>query len=259
MHQWDQPGGKSVAPTYRVARVNVGLGELQVKYVVTVAVAVDVTKKREKQVRARKKKTLEEGLEKICAGFLALRVWCAVGTETSAEAGGRETVLVLGSFAVCWWCGWYIVVAIVLLLLSLSCFCVVLPQKQTMRLLVHAVSGVLVVIARRCRSRGSWYGPRHLLFYTFPLVDAVCTLQAVVDSEQARVVGTVIDEIVNLVRRARFNRFVPQAYLPLRNLPPPKVRPCLLHRPDFAGRTWYMGGRSVFCSKIVSDALLQAC
>ncbi|CAM9350679.1 unnamed protein product [Scytosiphon promiscuus] len=50
-------------------------------------------------------------------------------------------------------------------------------------------------------------------------------LQAVVDSEQARVVGTVIDEIVNLVRRARFNRFVPQAYLPLRNLPPPKVLP----------------------------------
>lgn len=47
--------------------------------------------------------------------------------------------------------------------------------------------------------------------------------QAVVDSEQGRVVGAAIDEIVNLVRRARFNRFVPQAYLPLSNLPPPKV------------------------------------
>eukprot|EP00903_Cladosiphon_okamuranus_P020548 g18860.t1 len=50
-------------------------------------------------------------------------------------------------------------------------------------------------------------------------------LQAVVDSEQGRVVGAVIDEIVNLIRRAKFNRFVPQAYLPLSNLPPPKVRP----------------------------------
>lgn len=30
VHQWDQPGGKAIAPTYRVARVNVGVGELQV-------------------------------------------------------------------------------------------------------------------------------------------------------------------------------------------------------------------------------------
>lgn len=30
VHQWDQPGGKAVAPKYRVARVNVGVGELQV-------------------------------------------------------------------------------------------------------------------------------------------------------------------------------------------------------------------------------------
>ncbi|CAM9289215.1 unnamed protein product [Ectocarpus sp. 8 AP-2014] len=50
-------------------------------------------------------------------------------------------------------------------------------------------------------------------------------MQAVVDSEQGRVVGAVVDEIVNLVRRSRFNRFIPQAYLPLRNLPPPKVHP----------------------------------
>lgn len=48
--------------------------------------------------------------------------------------------------------------------------------------------------------------------------------QAVLDSEQGRVLGTAIGEIVNLVRRARFNRFIPQAFLPLRNLPPPKVR-----------------------------------
>lgn len=47
--------------------------------------------------------------------------------------------------------------------------------------------------------------------------------QAVLDSEQGRVVGAAIDEIVNGVRRAKFNRFVPQAYLPLSNLPPPKV------------------------------------
>lgn len=48
--------------------------------------------------------------------------------------------------------------------------------------------------------------------------------QAVLDSEQGRVVGAAIDEIINGVRRAKFNRFVPQAYLPLNNLPPPKVR-----------------------------------
>lgn len=30
VHQWDQPGGQAIAPTYRVARVNVGVGELQV-------------------------------------------------------------------------------------------------------------------------------------------------------------------------------------------------------------------------------------
>lgn len=44
------------------------------------------------------------------------------------------------------------------------------------------------------------------------------------DSEQGRVLGTAIGEIINLVRRARFNRFIPQAFLPLRNLPPPKVK-----------------------------------
>lgn len=48
--------------------------------------------------------------------------------------------------------------------------------------------------------------------------------QAVLDSEQGRVVGAAINEIINGVRRGKFNRFVPQAYLPLSNLPPPKVR-----------------------------------
>ena len=60
-----------------------------------------------------------------------------------------------------------------------------------------------------------------------------------VDSEQGRVVGAAIDEIVNLVRRARFNRFVPQAYLPLRNLPPPKVRCCTMRERE-RWREWEM-------------------
>lgn len=31
VQQWDKPGGKSIAPVYRVVRVNVGVGELQVR------------------------------------------------------------------------------------------------------------------------------------------------------------------------------------------------------------------------------------
>ena len=31
IHQWDQPGGKAITPIYRIARINVGVGELQVR------------------------------------------------------------------------------------------------------------------------------------------------------------------------------------------------------------------------------------
>lgn len=55
------------------------------------------------------------------------------------------------------------------------------------------------------------------------IINAMRMQQTVVDSEQARVLRTALREVVNLVRRSRSNRFVPQAFLPLRNLPPPKV------------------------------------